>query len=82
MSNELLVLIDTIFPKHQRCLMVKAMKRLLILMYYIHNSPRWCLHLVVEVGLASSNDLKSYAGGSVATDRVSQTGKVKSEDPD
>jgi hypothetical protein len=29
-----------------------------------------------------SNDLKSYAGGSVATGRVSQAGQVKSEVPD
>jgi hypothetical protein len=34
------------------------------------------------VGLACSNDLKSYAGGSVATGRVSQAGQVKSEVPD
>jgi hypothetical protein len=33
-------------------------------------------------GLACSNDLKSYAGGSVATGRVSHAGQVKSEVPD
>jgi hypothetical protein len=33
-------------------------------------------------GLASSNDLKICAGGSVATGRVSQAGQVKSEVPD
>jgi hypothetical protein len=43
---------------------------------------RWCLHLVMAVGLASSNDLRSYAGGSVATGRVSQAGQIKSEVPD
>jgi hypothetical protein len=36
----------------------------------------------VAVGLACSNDLKSYAGGSVASGRVSQAGQVKSEVPD
>jgi hypothetical protein len=46
------------------------------------NAPRRCLGLVVAVGLACSNDLKSYAGGSVATGRVSQAGQVKSEVPD
>jgi hypothetical protein len=45
------------------------------------SSPRWCLRLVVAVGLACS-DLQSYAGGSVATGRVSQAGQVKSEVPD
>jgi hypothetical protein len=44
--------------------------------------PRWCPRLVVAVGLACSNDLKSYAGGSVATGRVSQAEQVKSEVPD
>jgi hypothetical protein len=53
----------------------------LILVSKLH-SPRWCLRLVVAVGLASSNDLKSDAGGSVATGRVSQAGQVKSEVPD
>jgi hypothetical protein len=37
---------------------------------------------VVAMGLACSNDLKNYAGGSVATGKVSQAGQVKSEDPD
>jgi hypothetical protein len=36
----------------------------------------WCLRLVVAVGLVRSNYLKSYAGGSVATGRVSQAGQV------
>jgi hypothetical protein len=45
-------------------------------------SPRWCIRLVVAVGFAYSNDLRSYAGGSVATGRVSQAGQVKSEVPD
>jgi hypothetical protein len=48
----------------------------------MQNSPRWCLCLVVAVWLACSNDLRSYAGGSVATGRVSQAGQVKSEVPD
>jgi hypothetical protein len=36
----------------------------------------------MAVGLASSYDLKNYAGGTVATGRVSQAGQVKSEVPD
>jgi hypothetical protein len=44
-------------------------------------APRWCHRLVAE-RLASSSDLKSYAGGGVATGRVSQAGQVKSEVPD
>jgi hypothetical protein len=36
----------------------------------------------VAVGLACSNDLESYAGGSVATGRVSQAGQAKSEVPE
>jgi hypothetical protein len=36
----------------------------------------------VAVGLAFYNCLKSYAGGSAATGRVSQTRQVKSEVPD
>jgi hypothetical protein len=34
--------------------------------------PRWCLRLVVAVGLACSSDLNSYAGSSIATGRVSK----------
>jgi hypothetical protein len=34
------------------------------------------------VGLAWSNDPESYAGGSVATDRVSHARWVKGDDPD
>jgi hypothetical protein len=45
-------------------------------------APWWCLRLVVAVGLVCPNDLKSYAGGSIATGRVSQAGQVKSEVPD
>jgi hypothetical protein len=45
----------------------------------MNQAPRGCLRLVVAVGLASFNDLKSYAGGTVATGRVSQAGQVKSE---
>jgi hypothetical protein len=36
----------------------------------------------MAVGLMCSHDLKSYAGSSIATGRVSQAGQVKSEVPD
>jgi hypothetical protein len=36
----------------------------------------------VVVGLARSNDPESYAGGSIATGRVSLAGQVKGDDPD
>jgi hypothetical protein len=36
----------------------------------------------VVVGLPWSYDPESYAGGSVATGRVSHAGKVKGDDPD
>jgi hypothetical protein len=41
---------------------------------------RWCLHFVVVGGLAWSNDSESYAGGSVATGRVSHAGLVEGDD--
>jgi hypothetical protein len=37
----------------------------------------WCLHLNVVGEFASFRDPESYAGGSVATGRVSQAGQVK-----
>jgi len=43
---------------------------------------RRCLHFEVVGGLELSNDPESYAGGSVATGRVSLAGKVKGDDPD
>jgi hypothetical protein len=49
---------------------------------YIEQAHPVVSRLVVAVGLACSNDLKSYAGGSVATGRVSQAGQVMSEVPD
>jgi hypothetical protein len=45
-------------------------------------SPRWCLYFDVVVGLAGSNDLESNAGGSIATDRVTQAGQVEGDDPE
>jgi hypothetical protein len=38
---------------------------------------RWCLHLVVVVGFECSRDPESYAGGSVATGRITHAGQVK-----
>ena len=44
--------------------------------------PRWCLHLNVVGEFASFRDPESYAGGTVATGRVSQAGQVKGWKPD
>jgi hypothetical protein len=38
---------------------------------------RWCLHLIVVVGFERSRDPENYAGGSVATGRVTHAGQVK-----
>ena len=43
---------------------------------------RRCLHFEVVGGLERSNDPESYAGGSVATGRVSLAGQVEGDDPD
>jgi hypothetical protein len=40
------------------------------------------LHFEVVVRLSWSNDPESYTGGSIATDKVSQAGQVKGDDPD
>jgi hypothetical protein len=45
-------------------------------------SPPKVSLLVVVVGLAWSNDPESYAGGSIATGRVSLAGQVKGDDLD
>jgi hypothetical protein len=43
----------------------------------MHFSLPMCFYLVVVVGLACTNDLESYVGGTVATGRVSQTEHVE-----
>jgi len=43
---------------------------------------RWCLHLGVVVELECLNDSTGHAGGSLATGRVSQAGRVEEERPD
>jgi hypothetical protein len=48
----------------------------------VGDSPRWCLYFDVVVGPAGSNDPDSYAGGSIATGRVTQAGQVEGDDPD
>jgi hypothetical protein len=58
------------------------MKILLIVRVYIYLTPRWCLYFDVVVGLVWSNDPESYAGGSVATGRVTHAGQVEGDDPD
>jgi hypothetical protein len=44
--------------------------------------PRNYPYFDVVVGLAWSYDPESYAGGSVATGRVSHAGQVKGDEPD
>jgi hypothetical protein len=44
--------------------------------------PRWCIYFDVVVGLAGSNYPESYAGGSIATGRVTQAGQVEEDNPD
>jgi hypothetical protein len=44
--------------------------------------PRDCKTLTLVVGLVWSNESQSYAGGSVATGRVSHARLVCDEDPD
>jgi hypothetical protein len=54
-----------------------------VLLRYLFMKPhRRYLYFDVVVGLAWSNDPESYAGGSVATGRVSHAGQVKGDDPD
>jgi hypothetical protein len=38
---------------------------------------RWYLHLIVVLGFECSRDPESYAGGSIATARVTHIGQVK-----
>jgi hypothetical protein len=47
----------------------------------MHTPPKDCMTLTV-VGLAWSNESRSYAGGSVATGRFSHARLVCDEDPD
>jgi hypothetical protein len=49
---------------------------------YKDKPPRWCLYFDVVVGLVWSNDPESYAGGSVATGRITHAGQVEGDDPD
>jgi hypothetical protein len=53
-----------------------------LLCIYTYWAPRWCLYFDVVVALAGSNDPESYAGGSIATGRVTQAGQVEGDDPD
>jgi hypothetical protein len=50
--------------------------------YYEPIPPRWCVYFDVVVGLAGSNDPENYAGGSIATGRVTQAEQVEWDDPD
>jgi hypothetical protein len=45
-------------------------------------TPRRCPNFDVVVRRAKSNDPDSYAGGSIAIDRISRAGQVKGYDPD
>jgi len=44
--------------------------------------PRRFPYFDIVVGLACSNSLENYAGGSVAIGRASHTRRVKGDDPD
>ena len=58
-------------------------KYCMILSKVIRGNPsRRCLHFEVVGGLERSNDPESYAGGSIATGRVSLAGQVEGDDPD
>jgi hypothetical protein len=48
----------------------------------LDSPPKDCMTLTLVVGLAWSNKSRSYAGGSVATGRVSHARLVCDEDPD
>jgi hypothetical protein len=48
----------------------------------INKIPRLYFHFVAAVGLACLKDPKSYAGGSIATVRVSHAGQLKGDRPD
>jgi hypothetical protein len=48
----------------------------------LYTPSRRCLHFAVVGGLEWSNDPERYAGGSVATGRVSLAGQVEGDDPD
>ena len=49
---------------------------------FFFHPPRDCMTLTLVVGLVWSNESRSYAGGSVATGRVSHARLVCDEDPD
>ena len=48
----------------------------------VTSPPRDCMTLTLVVGLVWSNESRSYAGGSIATGRVSHARLVCDEDPD
>jgi hypothetical protein len=48
----------------------------------ILSADRRYLYFEVVMGLLWSNDPESYAGGRIATGRVSLAGQVKGDDPD
>jgi len=55
---------------------------MIIIIIIIIFPSRRCLHFEAVGGLEWSNDPESYAGGSVATNRVSHAGQVEGDDPD
>jgi hypothetical protein len=48
----------------------------------MRGAPRRYHYFDVVVGLEWSHDPESYAGGSVATGRISHAGQIKGYDPD
>jgi hypothetical protein len=55
----------------------KKKKKKKKILCHIQTLPRCYHHLVWVEGLVSSSNPESYAGGSIATNRVSQAGQVK-----
>jgi hypothetical protein len=48
-----------------------------MLLILLEDPHQWCLHLIVVIGFERSWDPESYAGGSIATGRVTHAGHVK-----
>jgi hypothetical protein len=63
---------DKHFHRVNDCFMPKWTRSIIIITDTLV-PHRWCLHLIVVVGLSA----ESYAGGRVATGRVTHAGQVK-----
>jgi hypothetical protein len=66
--------------KHNNCINIPSLTSRSYSIFLLVNeylSHQWCLHLMVAVGFERSRDPESYAGGSIATGRVTHAGQVK-----